>query len=218
MSSLLRRLGLRRDRHRPTVPPVADVVAGSPVPVYGLAEEVLDLRFRGFTYSADEVELLFQRPTTLDFAPGLRIGSCRTEGDEPERFVDMLIRSAAQLAALDFGSDKLRATARPLLNDPDNPFALLDQFPLSGSNEFVELGDGWQGSVLVWQWKLPQPLRAMALGDKNPIIIASYDIETEHLLHCLRSVVPISDRPDLIAGYQAAFDEHRIKRHEGPTA
>jgi hypothetical protein len=214
MSSILRRLGIRPERRKRSVPPIADIVAQSAVPVYGLATEVMDLRFRGFSYSADEVELLFQRPTTVDFAPGIRIGSRKADGREAERFMDMLIRSAAQFAALNFGTDKLRATAQPFLHDQDNPFALLDTFPLSGTNEFVALGDGWQGSVLVWQWKLPQPLRAMAIGTENPVIIASYDLTNEQLLLCLENVVPINDRPELIAGYQAAFDERRRARHE----
>ncbi|HUF54185.1 MAG TPA: hypothetical protein VMR52_10490 [Dehalococcoidia bacterium] len=216
MSSLLGRLGIRRQRRRPQIPTIAELVAASTVPVYGLENEVLDLRFKGFTYSSDEVELLFQRPSSLGFGPGVRIGSRRTDGTDPERFVDMLIRSAAQRAALDFSSDQFRMMVRPFFDNRENPFALLDQFPLSGTTEFVQTGDGGQGSVLIWQWKLPAPLRAMALGERNPIIVASYDLSTEHLLHVLESLVPINDRPDLTASFQAAFDERRRAQHEGP--
>lgn len=208
MTSLLKLFGGGRNKAS-KAPPIADAVAGIGIPVYGLESEIFDLHFREFTYSPDEVELVFQRGGPSDMRPGIRIRSRRTAGNEPERFVDMLVRAAAQAAALDFGGERTRAAAQPYLRDKNNPFAMLEQYTLSGSNESVVLGDAFQASVLIWQWKAPHPLRAAALRERDPIVVASYGLETDQLLECLRSVVPVNERSGLIEAYQAAFDKQR---------
>jgi hypothetical protein len=200
------------------MPTVAEVVAGLPAPVFGLDSEVLDLHFRTFSHSAEEVELIFHRVPAMNLGPGLRLASRVNTGEEDEQFYDMIVRAAAQRAALDFGLPKIRAAYQSMPYDPQDPFRLLDDFPLSGANVEVTLGDGWQGSALVWQWRMPQALRAMVLRRDPLITVASYDLSTEQLVHALSFAVPIGDRPDLIAGYQRAFNERAGARPPGSAS
>jgi len=201
---------LKRPPRAPVVPPVADVVARCPVPVFGLDSEVQGLRFKTFTYAEEEVELLFQRLNAAGFGPGIQIGSRLAEDGDTERFLDLLVRAAAQGAAFAFApQESMQTRLAGMHDDPANPFVMLDEYPLSGQVAEVTLGDGWTGQATVWQWQMPQPLRALVLRREHPLIIASYDITTDNLVQCLAHVVPVIDRPDLIESYQRAFDDRR---------
>jgi hypothetical protein len=207
MSILIRGLrALKRQPRLAPIPTIAEAVAGCRVPAFGLDGEALDMRFVSFSHSQDAIDFLFQRPAMFEPRPGLRISSRAADGEETERYLDVLIRAAAQSAALDFGTQAFREKHAPRVEAGD-PFAMLDEFPLAGQDVPITLGDGWRGRATVWQWRLPQPLRALAINHANPLIIASYDLTTEQLVPLLAQVVPVRDRPALIQQYQRAFDE-----------
>lgn len=66
------------------------------------------------------------------------------------------------------------------------------------------------GEILCWPW--PHPLYAFRLQQQESRVLltgAAYGLEKRGLLALLSQLVPINERPDLLAQYQAELDQRR---------